>query len=86
MSLAQRDLFIRQIFTTVAPYYSLGTGFSFCFDQLWRRQAVARSGIRAGDRVLDVCTGTGELALLLAQKVGAAGSVTGADFCEEMLE
>jgi demethylmenaquinone methyltransferase / 2-methoxy-6-polyprenyl-1,4-benzoquinol methylase len=85
MSLAQRDLFIRQIFSTVAPYYSLGTGFSFCFDHLWRRQAVACSGIRAGDRVLDVCTGTGSLAILLAQKVGAEGSVTGADFCAEML-
>src|SRR5512143_106477 len=85
MSLAQRDLFIRQIFSTVAPYYSLGTGFSFCFDHLWRRQAVARSGIREGDRVLDVCTGTGALATLLAQQVGPTGSVTGADFCAEML-
>ncbi|MGE5807689.1 MAG: ubiquinone/menaquinone biosynthesis methyltransferase [Nitrospirota bacterium] len=85
MSLAQRDLFIRQIFATVAPYYSLGTGFSFCFDQLWRRQAVARSGIHEGDRVLDACTGTGALAILLAEKVGDKGSVTGADFCAEML-
>ncbi len=35
--------------------------------------------------MLDVCTGTGELAVLLAQKVGPQGMVTGADFCEEML-
>lgn len=46
---------------------------------------MALSGIREGDRVLDVCTGTGELAFLLARKVGAGGSVTGADFCDEML-
>ncbi len=87
MSLEQRDLFIKHIFTSVAPYVdSLSSGFSFGFDRLWRTQAVALSGIHAGDRVLDVCTGTGELALLLARKVGATGSVTGADFCEEMLK
>jgi demethylmenaquinone methyltransferase/2-methoxy-6-polyprenyl-1,4-benzoquinol methylase len=85
MSLAQRDLFIRQIFTTVAPYYSLGSGFSFGLDRHWRKRAIARSGIREGDRVLDVCTGTGSFATLIAQQVGPTGSVTGADFCAEML-
>jgi demethylmenaquinone methyltransferase/2-methoxy-6-polyprenyl-1,4-benzoquinol methylase len=86
MSLAQRDLFIKHIFSTVAPHVdSLTRGFSFGFDHLWRKQAVARSGIRRGDRVLDVCAGTGELAMLLAEKVGDTGSVTGADFCVEML-
>ncbi len=87
MSLQQRDLFIRQIFSTVAPYVDLlSSSFSFGFDHFWRTRAVARSGIREGDRVLDVCTGTGELAFLLARKVGDSGSVTGADFCEEMLK
>ncbi len=87
MSLEQRDLFIRHIFATVAPYVDfLSSGFSFGFDHFWRTRAVSRSGIHKGDRVLDVCTGTGELALLLSRKVGDAGSVTGADFCEEMLK
>lgn len=87
MSLEQRDLFIRQIFSTVAPHVDLlSTGFSFGFDHFWRRQAVSRSGIREGGRVLDVCTGTGELAFLLSERVGPRGSVTGADFCEEMLD
>ncbi len=86
MSLAQRDLFIKHIFTAVAPYVDLlSSGFSFGFDHLWRREAIALSGIREGDRVLDVCTGTGELAIPLARRVGDKGSVTGADFCEEML-
>jgi demethylmenaquinone methyltransferase / 2-methoxy-6-polyprenyl-1,4-benzoquinol methylase len=87
MSLAQRDLFIKNIFSTMAPYVDLlSSGFSFGFDHYWRSLAVDRSGIREGDRVLDVCTGTGELAWRLAQRVGPAGSVTGADFCEEMLD
>jgi demethylmenaquinone methyltransferase / 2-methoxy-6-polyprenyl-1,4-benzoquinol methylase len=87
MSLEQRDLFIKHIFSTVAPYVDLlSSGFSFGFDHYWRSRTVARSGIREGDLVLDVCSGTGELAMLLARKVGDSGSVTGADFCEEMLQ
>jgi demethylmenaquinone methyltransferase/2-methoxy-6-polyprenyl-1,4-benzoquinol methylase len=87
MSLEQRDLFIKHIFTTTAPYIDfLSSSFSFGFDHLWRKQAVARSGIREGERVLDVCSGTGELAFILSCHVGPRGSVTGADFCEEMLD
>jgi demethylmenaquinone methyltransferase/2-methoxy-6-polyprenyl-1,4-benzoquinol methylase len=86
MSLQERDLFVRRIFSIVAPYVDLlSSGFSFGFDHFWRRKAVTLSGIREGDRVLDVCTGTGELAFLLSRTVGSSGSVTGADFCEEML-
>jgi demethylmenaquinone methyltransferase/2-methoxy-6-polyprenyl-1,4-benzoquinol methylase len=86
MSLEQRDIFIKNIFSTVAPYVDfLSSGFSLGFDHLWRKKAVSLSGIHEGDRVLDVCTGTGELAFLLAHKVGAGGTVTGVDFCEEMI-
>jgi demethylmenaquinone methyltransferase/2-methoxy-6-polyprenyl-1,4-benzoquinol methylase len=86
MSLQQRDLFIKHIFTTVAPFVdSLSSSFSFGFDHYWRHQAICRSGIHKGERVLDACTGTGELAFLVSRKVGLCGSVTGADFCEEML-
>jgi len=87
MSLEQRDLFIKHIFSTVAPHVDLlSSGFSFGFDHFWRNQAVFRSGIHEGEKVLDVCTGTGELAFLLAQRVGPRGLVTGADFCQEMLD
>jgi demethylmenaquinone methyltransferase/2-methoxy-6-polyprenyl-1,4-benzoquinol methylase len=87
MSLKQRDLYIRNIFSTIAPKIDfLTSGFSFGFDHIWRAKAVSRSGIREGDRVLDVCSGTGELAFRLSRRVGPKGSVTGADFCEEMLE
>lgn len=86
MSLQQRDLFIKNIFSTVAPYLDfLSSSFSLGFDRFWRIKTVALSGIREGERVLDVCTGTGELAFLLSGKVGPGGSVTAADFCEEML-
>jgi demethylmenaquinone methyltransferase/2-methoxy-6-polyprenyl-1,4-benzoquinol methylase len=87
MSFKRQDAYIKNIFTTVAPHLDLLTSsFSFGFDHIWRKLAVARSGIRKGDRVLDVCCGTGKLAFLLSKRVGAQGSVMGTDYCEEMLE
>jgi demethylmenaquinone methyltransferase/2-methoxy-6-polyprenyl-1,4-benzoquinol methylase len=52
----------------------------------WRRRAVDLAAVGPGDRVLDVATGTGDLALELALRVAPGGSVVGADFSEKMLE
>jgi demethylmenaquinone methyltransferase/2-methoxy-6-polyprenyl-1,4-benzoquinol methylase len=51
----------------------------------WRRRAVALADLGTGGRVLDVATGTGDLAFELARVIGPAGQVVGADFSEEML-
>lgn len=81
----KRDVSVKDIFSTVAPYIDpLDTAFSFGLCHLWRRKVSAH--IRKGENVLDVCTGTGELAKLLLKKVSPEGSLTGADFCEDMLE
>ncbi len=86
MSTESRDKFVKHIFTIVAPYVdALSHGFSLGLDYLWRRKAVKLSGIRRGDRVLDICAGTGELAFELLPAVGESGSVTATDFCESML-
>ena len=47
--------------------------------------AVRWSGARRGDRALDLCCGSGDVARLLASRVGPAGSVVGLDFAREML-
>ena len=51
----------------------------------WRRRAVDLAEVQGGSRVLDVATGTGDLAFELARRVGSGGQVVGADFSEEML-
>jgi demethylmenaquinone methyltransferase/2-methoxy-6-polyprenyl-1,4-benzoquinol methylase len=51
----------------------------------WRRRAVELAGVGPGDRVLDVATGTGDLALELAARVAPGGAVVASDFSEEML-
>jgi demethylmenaquinone methyltransferase/2-methoxy-6-polyprenyl-1,4-benzoquinol methylase len=52
----------------------------------WRARAADLAAVGPGARVLDVATGTGDLALELARRVAPGGSVVGADFAEKMLE
>ena len=52
----------------------------------WRERAAQRAGLGPGDAALDVCCGTGDLALELAGRVGPGGSVIGCDFSEPMLD
>ena len=52
----------------------------------WRRRAVDLARVGLGDSVLDVASGTGDLAIELAARVGSGGSVIGSDFSEQMLD
>jgi demethylmenaquinone methyltransferase/2-methoxy-6-polyprenyl-1,4-benzoquinol methylase len=52
----------------------------------WRRRAADFANLSAGDRALDIATGTGDLALELATRVAPGGEVVGVDFSERMLE
>ena len=54
-------------------------------DRVWRARAVDALGLRGGERVLDLCTGTADLALALASPRGGAGCVVGIDFSAAML-
>jgi len=53
---------------------------------LWHRAFRRQTGLGPGGRVLDVCTGTGELAAILARQVGPEGEVRGLDLTPEMLD
>jgi demethylmenaquinone methyltransferase/2-methoxy-6-polyprenyl-1,4-benzoquinol methylase len=78
--------YVREMFTSIAPRYDLiNRLMTLGLDTQWRRWAVLRAGVRHGDRALDVATGTGDLALELARRVGPTGAVVGVDFSEGML-
>ena len=74
---------VRSMFDRISPVYdAMNRTMTVGLDQRWRRAAVA-AVVQPGDRVLDACCGTGDLAGA-AQEVG--GTVTGLDFSERMLE
>jgi len=75
------------MFDRIAPRYDLMNRLmSMGLDRRWRRLAAAAADVSLESRALDVCTGTGDLAFELAQRVGPSGKVTGVDFSEQMLE
>jgi demethylmenaquinone methyltransferase/2-methoxy-6-polyprenyl-1,4-benzoquinol methylase len=77
---------VRTIFSRIAPTYDLLNHLtSFGIDRRWRRRAVELADLRAGDRVLDLAAGTGDLTLALARQARPA-EVVSTDFVGEMLE
>ena len=77
---------IKAIFDRIAPVYDrLNDRLSFGQHRIWKLMAVKWCEANLGDHALDICCGSGDLALLLAQKVGKTGKVTGLDFASEQL-
>jgi demethylmenaquinone methyltransferase/2-methoxy-6-polyprenyl-1,4-benzoquinol methylase len=75
---------VRRMFDRIAPVYdAMNRVMTAGLDQRWRRKTI-RATVREGDRVLDACCGTGDLAVA-ARKAGA-GEIVGVDFSERMLE
>lgn len=73
-------------FTAAAPWYDFLTRFfSFGLDGHWRRHCLDACQLRPGNSVLDVATGTGELAIEGARRVSPRGRVAALDGCVEML-
>ena len=77
---------IRQLFDRIAPQYDrLNQDLSLGLHRIWKQMAVQWSGAKEGMHCLDLCCGSGDLALLLARQVGPTGQVIGADFAVEQL-
>ncbi len=77
---------IRTLFTRIAPSYDrINRLLSLGQDQNWRRHALARAQVPPGGKLLDVATGTGDVALLAADQF-AAVQIVGADLTLAMLD
>lgn len=77
---------VHAMFSDIAPKYDLTNSvLSLGVHHLWRHATVKASGARAGMRVLDCATGTGDLALAFKRAVGPTGRVLGTDFNADML-
>jgi demethylmenaquinone methyltransferase / 2-methoxy-6-polyprenyl-1,4-benzoquinol methylase len=80
----ERAAKVNDLFATIARRYDLINDLqSFGLHRLWKRRVVQLAHIKPGDRALDLCCGTGDLTLALAQQGTAT---TGLDFSQPMLE
>jgi demethylmenaquinone methyltransferase/2-methoxy-6-polyprenyl-1,4-benzoquinol methylase len=78
---------VRGMFADIARGYDRMNGLmSFGLHHRWRAFAVRQLWLHEGQRVLDVCCGTGDFMLSLRKEVGSTGQVFGVDFCLPMLE
>jgi demethylmenaquinone methyltransferase/2-methoxy-6-polyprenyl-1,4-benzoquinol methylase len=78
---------VRAMFDRIAGVYdAMNSVMTAGLHHRWRERAADLAQIGPGARALDVATGTGDLALELARRVGAGGEVVACDFSEPMLE
>ncbi|MFN3189943.1 MAG: bifunctional demethylmenaquinone methyltransferase/2-methoxy-6-polyprenyl-1,4-benzoquinol methylase UbiE [Aureliella sp.] len=78
---------VRDMFAQIAPRYDLMNHvLSLGIDISWRKKVLKRLRLDRDLPVLDCCTGTGDLALMLAKHGGGKYEVIGTDFCAPMLE
>src|SRR5664279_4509549 len=85
--LSEKGEKIQQMFGTIAPRYDfLNRMLSFGIDRRWRKKAVRLLKYRDVAHILDVATGTGDVALEIARTTPPSVKITGADFCKEMVD
>jgi demethylmenaquinone methyltransferase/2-methoxy-6-polyprenyl-1,4-benzoquinol methylase len=84
--LDKRETRIRRMFGAIAPRYDLLNHLlSLNIDQYWRRRTTQLVPPKESGPILDLCTGTGDLALAYDHASQGQVAIVGADFCHEML-
>ena len=82
----EKQKLVGEVFSSVAGKYDLMNDLmSLGIHRAWKRYFVATAQVQPGDRVLDLAGGTGDIALLLRDRVGANGSIVLGDINGEML-
>ncbi|PYM16676.1 MAG: bifunctional demethylmenaquinone methyltransferase/2-methoxy-6-polyprenyl-1,4-benzoquinol methylase UbiE [Verrucomicrobia bacterium] len=79
----QRASRVNDLFAAIAPRYDLINDLQSCgMHRYWKRRLVQQAGVRPGERALDLCCGTGDIAFALARQ---GAQVVGLDFSPPML-
>ena len=87
LPLQDKARYVLRHFTTIANKYDfMNTILSLGLHHLWKRLSVHALGLKPGDRVIDVCGGTGDLSILAARALGPRGRVTLYDINRAMME
>jgi demethylmenaquinone methyltransferase / 2-methoxy-6-polyprenyl-1,4-benzoquinol methylase len=82
----EKASYVQKQFDRIAFRYDLANDvISFGMHRSWKEQAIEALAVKAGGSYLDVCTGTGDLALRIADRSGGGGQVVGIDFSANML-
>jgi demethylmenaquinone methyltransferase/2-methoxy-6-polyprenyl-1,4-benzoquinol methylase len=82
----EKDRAVQAMFDSIAHRYDLNnTLLSLGLHHHWKRVAADRTGLNPGETALDLCAGTGDLALHLARRAGTQGHVVAADLNSRML-
>ncbi len=82
---SERPSYVRAMFASIAPHYDvMNRLMTLGLDRAWRREVVRRAALAAGQRLLDLGAGTGDIALAALRREPALLAV-GADFTPEMM-
>jgi demethylmenaquinone methyltransferase/2-methoxy-6-polyprenyl-1,4-benzoquinol methylase len=82
-----KEKFVHQVFESIAPKYDLmNSVLSFRRHKAWRRFTMKKMNVKTEQKAIDVCCGTGDWTISLAQEVGSSGQVIGLDFSQNMLD
>src|SRR4051794_11720361 len=78
---------VQRMFGEIAPHYDrMNHLLSLNVDRYWRSWTVKKLNRRRGEPILDICTGTGDLAIAFQRATGGQSPIVAADFCPQMLE
>ncbi|MGH1428492.1 MAG: bifunctional demethylmenaquinone methyltransferase/2-methoxy-6-polyprenyl-1,4-benzoquinol methylase UbiE [Arenicella sp.] len=87
VAVEEKQNLVGEVFRSVAGKYDLmNDAMSMGSHRLWKWFALGQSGVKKGDKVLDLAAGSGDLSIEFVKKVGANGHVTMTDINEAMLE
>ena len=82
----EKEKLVGEVFSSVAGKYDLMNDLmSLGVHRIWKRYFVGTSGVKRGDRVLDLAGGTGDIAVLMHERVGETGEVVIGDINAAML-